>query len=94
MDFLEDLFEGLERKKHKQRGDDYKRHGMPAEPVGHDNLSVEAGGTCHQCSNRLQPSFKFCPECGAKVPQPRFCTHCGTKLAETGAFCPGCGEKV
>lgn len=52
---------------------------------------------------------KFCPECGAKKPEPKqswncpqcgkmnitskFCPECGTKMPATAWDCPECGEK-
>ena len=40
-------------------------------------------------------SSKFCPECGAKKPEPRMewdCLLCGSK-GNTTNFCPECGAK-
>lgn len=48
------------------------------------------------CSCGATVSGKFCPECGAKKPEPKMqpagswtCAKCGT--AATGKFCPECG---
>ena len=46
------------------------------------------------CGNTV--TGKFCPECGAKKPEPKkadswVCPSCGT--AATGKFCPECGAK-
>ena len=46
------------------------------------------------CGNMV--TGKFCPECGAKKPEPKktdswVCPSCGT--AATGKFCPECGAK-
>ncbi len=52
--------------------------------------------TAWVCSCGATAHGKFCPECGAKKPEPKIqpsgswvCTNCGTKA--TGKFCPECG---
>lgn len=49
-----------------------------------------------KCSCGATVSGKFCPECGAKKPEPKpangwTCPKCGATA--TGKFCPECGEK-
>ena len=50
-----------------------------------------------KCSCGATVTGKFCPECGAKKPEPKpaapgwVCPNCGT--AATGKFCPECGAK-
>ena len=50
--------------------------------------------TCPQCGKTA--TGKFCPECGAKKPEPKpadgwVCPQCGKTV--TGKFCPECGAK-
>ena len=50
--------------------------------------------TCPQCGKTA--TGKFCPECGAKKPEPKpadgwVCPQCGKTV--TGKFCPECGTK-
>ena len=35
---------------------------------------------------------KFCPECGAKKPEPKAGWKCSCGAAATGKFCPECGS--
>ena len=49
-----------------------------------------------QCACGAKPTGKFCPECGAKKPEPKAadawkCPSCGA--AATGKFCMECGAK-
>ena len=49
-----------------------------------------------KCSCGAMATGKFCPECGAKKPEPKAeggwkCPACGTMA--TGKFCPECGAK-
>ena len=36
---------------------------------------------------------KFCPECGAKKPEPQAGWKCACGATVTGKFCPECGAK-
>lgn len=49
---------------------------------------------CGQCGYSLQPSQKFCPECGTPRPRQRFCSGCGEALADNAKFCSNCGAKA
>lgn len=58
--------------------------------------AAQNGWDCPQCGTKNIRS-KFCPECGAKKPEPKGldtwdCPNCGTK-GITGKFCGECGCK-
>ena len=62
--------------------------------IGAQQQAVPANGW--QCSCGATATGKFCPECGAKKPEPKpadgwVCPSCGTTA--TGKFCPECGSK-
>lgn len=53
-------------------------------------------GNAWVCACGATVTGKFCPECGAKKPEPKkvdgwVCPSCGTTV--TGKFCPECGAK-
>ena len=68
---------------------------------------IPTGWTCTCGETNIQS--KFCPECGAKKPEPKqgwncpecgkmnitskFCPECGTKMPNPTWDCPECGEK-
>ena len=58
------------------------------------NKATQAENTW-KCACGATPSGKFCPECGAKKPEPvkanTWKCACGTEA--TGKFCPECGAK-
>ena len=58
------------------------------------NQATQAENTW-KCACGATPSGKFCPECGAKKPEPvkanTWKCACGTEA--TGKFCPECGAK-
>ena len=59
----------------------------PAEPV------AATGWDCDCGTKNIQS--KFCPECGAKKPEPKTgwdCPECGTKNIQS-KFCPECGAR-
>ena len=63
---------------------------QPAPPAG--NAPAADTWTCPKCG--AAATGKFCPECGAKKPEPQVaggwtCPKCGA--AATGNFCPECG---
>ena len=52
---------------------------------------------CPSCKASIRATAKFCPECGAKVPQApqeRFCPQCGNKVSATAKFCGECGNPM
>ena len=55
-----------------------------------------ANANAWTCSCGAEATGKFCPECGAKKPEPKAagswkCPSCGAEA--TGKFCPECGAK-
>ncbi|WP_045687280.1 zinc ribbon domain-containing protein [Hymenobacter sp. AT01-02] len=52
---------------------------------------------CKSCQNKLEPSQKFCPQCGtpsvAAQAKEKFCTSCGASLKPGQHFCADCGTK-
>ena len=57
---------------------------------------AQAPDNSWKCSCGATATGKFCPECGAKKPEPKpadgwTCPKCGAHA--TGKFCPECGEK-
>ena len=65
---------------------------QPSAPV----QPAAEGWTCPSCG-KAGISFKFCPDCGAKKPEPKpaggwTCPKCGTENI-TSKFCPECGAK-
>ena len=50
-----------------------------------------AGGW--KCSCGATVTGKFCPECGAKKPEPQAGWKCSCGATVTGKFCPECGAK-
>lgn len=59
-------------------------------------VQQQAPANAWKCSCGAMATGKFCPECGAKKPEPKVegawkCPKCGTSA--TGKFCPECGEK-
>ncbi|MBE6665392.1 MAG: SPFH domain-containing protein [Ruminococcaceae bacterium] len=46
-----------------------------------------------KCACGNTASGKFCPECGAKKPEPKNTWKCSCGAMATGKFCPECGAK-
>ena len=69
--------------------------------LGQQNMQMQqaaqqANANEWQCACGAKATGKFCPECGAKKPEPKAeggwkCPACGTMA--TGKFCPECGAK-
>jgi hypothetical protein len=55
---------------------------------------TEKNIVCPSCNATVAKGTKFCPKCGAPMPQAKKCATCGADLAEGTSFCPGCGSKV
>ena len=47
---------------------------------------------CWKCACGATPTGKFCPECGAKKPEPQAGWKCNCGATATGKFCPECGN--
>ena len=66
-----------------------------AKQVGQTVGTAESSGwDCPECDTKNIQS-KFCPECGAKKPEPKqgwTCPNCGTQNIQS-KFCPECGCK-
>ena len=71
-----------------------------------DAAGLLAGRQCSECGGQLTPSAKFCPTCGAVVPEPAqppppatvadspsqvFCDQCGASVRPEARYCPRCG---
>jgi hypothetical protein len=51
--------------------------------------------TCPQCGGDVQPGWKACPSCGAKLgAKTGACSSCGELLQSHWKACPHCGQKV
>lgn len=62
--------------------------------------------TCPICGAEVENGTKFCPACGAAIPQPqpeptqpnndahKFCPNCGAPNDVGSAFCPNCGRPL
>jgi DNA-directed RNA polymerase subunit RPC12/RpoP len=61
-----------------------------------EHAGAQAGVTCTQCGAQVKGA-KFCPNCGAKIEEPKpistKCSACGTE-AKGAKFCPNCGAKM
>ena len=49
---------------------------------------------CPSCGGDAPSGAKFCPSCGAKMPEPSKCPKCGADVPSGAKFCPSCGEKL
>ena len=49
---------------------------------------------CPSCGKTVAAGSKFCPECGARMPEKSFCSECGHEIPAGSKFCPGCGKKL
>ena len=73
--------------------------GAPVQPVQPAQAAPAAPGLkCANCGVTLNPTTKFCQECGTPAPMPapakRFCPNCGKALPADVRFCPECGSKA
>jgi rRNA maturation endonuclease Nob1 len=58
--------------------------------------SIRGVVCCENCGKELPIGTGFCPECGAKVPEPvvKTCPGCGKIVSDDAAFCTSCGTKL
>ena len=49
---------------------------------------------CENCGFENPDSFKFCGQCGSKMPVYNECPKCHTTFPSYGRFCPNCGTQV
>lgn len=102
MDFFEDVLDAFEGKKHdKYKGSqygEYHNQGDFHKQYTHFNYENNQGNVevklCHRCSTKIEPRYKFCPECGVSLKGPPQCYNCGFKLPGEAHFCSNCGTKV
>ena len=59
---------------------------MPQQPA-------QAAANGWKCACGATATGKFCPECGAKKPEPQAGWKCACGAIATGKFCPECGAK-
>ena len=50
--------------------------------------------TCPACKSPVEPGHKFCPICGAKIPELPVCRNCGAQFIAPVKFCEMCGTPV
>lgn len=105
MDFLEDLFEGDDRRR-KGRGDYHDGHADHGRGYRDDRGFYDrnrgggifsflgqrpAGPPCSRCNAPLAHGARFCADCGAPAGGAKRCSTCESQLAPAMRFCPGCG---
>ena len=54
---------------------------------------------CINCGSKLKEHYKYCRECGNKIPEQipetiSHCPDCGNKISENDKFCENCGFQV
>jgi Pyruvate/2-oxoacid:ferredoxin oxidoreductase delta subunit len=55
---------------------------------------------CAECGESVQSDAagvtvtEFCPDCGARLMQPKLCEFCGNVVWGKSEFCMGCGIRV
>ena len=54
---------------------------------------VQQSASGWKCACGATATGKFCPECGAKKPEPQSGWKCACGATATGKFCPECGAK-
>ena len=63
-----------------------------------NNAYNNAAARCANCSADIPDGSKFCPMCGATIPEKStgavVCSKCGKALQDSMRFCPECGEAI
>lgn len=49
---------------------------------------------CPKCQAQIDPTVRFCPQCGHQVIRENTCPQCGKNLPTKAKFCMFCGTKV
>lgn len=88
-----------QQQQQQQQTQQFQQQQQPQQPQPNGAQGAAAGGTdTWQCSCGSVNTGKFCPNCGAKKPEPQAkpkCKNCGWE-PEDGAnppkFCPNCGN--
>ncbi|MFH1905552.1 MAG: CsgG/HfaB family protein [bacterium] len=52
--------------------------------------------SCPKCGTKAKEGTKFCPSCGAEIPQAALeeCPYCNAEVSPGAVFCPECGKKI
>lgn len=50
--------------------------------------------TCQNCSNEIQDTFNFCPNCGSDLENPIVCKNCNYSNEPNSKFCQECGSAL
>ncbi len=54
--------------------------------------TVQTSATCPSCQKPVNPTFVFCPNCGARL--QTLCPKCHKPVESNWLVCPHCGEKL
>jgi hypothetical protein len=57
-------------------------------------LGAGGGVTCAECGTQAGAGDRFCPKCGARLPEPVVCAQCGRPAVAGDRFCAGCGQPL
>ena len=49
---------------------------------------------CSNCGNKLDPSARFCTQCGTPLSKPKVCPSCNAPAKEKDLFCSNCGTRL
>ncbi|MBO7139895.1 MAG: zinc ribbon domain-containing protein [Prevotella sp.] len=50
--------------------------------------------TCPNCGAQIMGDYRFCIECGSKIPQGNSCPHCGAQMSVGDIYCQKCGKRA
>jgi RNA polymerase subunit RPABC4/transcription elongation factor Spt4 len=104
MDFLEDLFENLRRKRRHGGGHHEEHHGHGRHHDDHHDYNqyedrhsyerIDSFLPCQKCSEKISSSSSFCPNCGSPTMRGSLCSSCKKEIPPQSKFCPSCGNRV